>query len=127
MVLESTFSKGKCLEAAIQLHPEDVGLTDVEYVNSCFALPTDAILCANGAQSYTHSCATENQLSLASQIWSSVLQNWVALCCFHSSSWILCRTLKKERKNKREGKRKSTCRLEYKETLPLGSGVLVQC
>lgn len=38
MLLESVFSKGKCLEAAIQGHAEGWGFTDVEYANSWFAL-----------------------------------------------------------------------------------------
>lgn len=47
MLLESDFSKEKCLEAAVQLHTEDWGFTDFEYANRCFTLCTDEILHAN--------------------------------------------------------------------------------
>lgn len=47
MLLESDFSKEKCLEAAMQLHTEDWGFTDFEYANRCFTLCTDEILHAN--------------------------------------------------------------------------------
>jgi len=50
MLVESVFSKGKCLEGTVQLHTEVREFTDVEYANSCFALPTGAIFCANGSQ-----------------------------------------------------------------------------
>lgn len=47
MLLESDFSKEKCLEAAVQLHTEDWGFADFEYANRCLALRTDEILHAN--------------------------------------------------------------------------------
>lgn len=48
-LLGSVFSGGKCLEATVQLHTEGWGFTDVEYANSCFALPSEAALSANQA------------------------------------------------------------------------------
>lgn len=91
--LGSVFSGGKCLEAAVQLHTEGRGFTDVEYADSCFALPTEAVWSANQAPGCT---AVVSLGTSSSEVWSSLPQECGALYHFHSSSPILCRTQKEK-------------------------------